>query len=176
VSRAGILKTAAFLILAGVFFGSFILPGLGKRILVDTQPQGCLPWHVYWGQQRPSSEPLVPGDLVVFDTPKMRAIDPKDAYSKLKMVAAVAGQTVSVKEGAIWIDGRYWGRFWIAPWIDSRHIDVSAPWFQNGKAVNGSWTVPVGDVLLLGTEPYSFDARYWGFLRADALGAKAQVL
>ena len=175
MSRRGILATGLWLAVSAFALAGLAVPACGKRLLLDSQPQGCLPWHVYWRGGRSNDVPPA-GSLVVFDTPKMRAIDPRDAYSKLKMVAAVPGQTVSVHDDALWIDGRYWGRFWIAPWIVQRHIAVSAPWFSDGHAVSGTWIVPPGEVLLLGTEPYSFDGRYWGFLRASQIGVRASVL
>jgi conjugal transfer pilin signal peptidase TrbI len=88
----------------------------------------------------------------------------------------VAGQAVLVHDNAIWIDGQYWGRFWIAPWIMQKHIPVDAPWFQGGHAVDGTWVIPSGEVLLLGTEPYSFDGRYWGFLKDSNIGMMATAI
>lgn len=176
ISRARILRIAAVLTALSIFLGSSVPPILGKRVLLDSQAQGCLPWPMYWAIPTQRGAAIKPGDLVVFDTPKMLAIDPNNAYGKLKMVGAVAGQSVTVKNDALWIDGQYWGKFWIAPWIASRKIDVSAPWFHDGHPVDGTWVIPPGEVLLLGTEPYSFDGRYWGTFPVSRIGVKAAVL
>jgi conjugal transfer pilin signal peptidase TrbI len=116
------------------------------------------------------------GDLVVFDSPKLQAIDPLDRQRKLKMIAALPGDVVSVKDSALWINGRYWGRFWIAKWARTASPDTAAPWFVRSAPVDGAWTVPPGQALLLGTEPLSFDGRYWGFIDLKTIASRAVVL
>ncbi len=175
MNRSRVVQLAAALALIWFVVGALVVPGLGKRVLVDNQVQGCLPWSVYWNTQaRPAQ--WRDGDLVVFDTPKMRAIDPQDRARKLKMVAALPGQTVSVRQGRLWVNGQYWGKFWLSPWVARKAPDTKAPWFQYGQAVDGTWTIPAGKVLLLGTEPLSFDGRYWGLIDLSQLGPQAIAL
>lgn len=175
MDRRRTLQIAAVLGLVWFLIGAFVVPGLGKRILVDNQAQGCLPWAVYWNTQAVPAR-WHDGDLVVFDTPKMRAIDPQDLAQKLKMVAALPGQTVSIRDGRLWVNGQYWGKFWLSQWVAHKSPSTQAPWFQHGQPVDGAWTIPAGKVLLLGTEPLSFDGRYWGLIDMTRLGPKAVAL
>jgi len=85
------------------------------------------------------------GDIVVFD-------DPSGQHPQLiKRVIAVGGQTVDVKDGAVWVDGKRL----VEPYTygkDNEPGTVSLP-----------VTVPQGQVWLMGdNRPNSGDSRFFG--------------
>jgi conjugal transfer pilin signal peptidase TrbI len=108
------------------------------------------------------------GDIVVFHTANLRSIDPDGRLAAAKVVAALPGQTVEVRHDELWVDGHYWGRLWLTPWITSMHLPVQVPWV-NGRP----FVIPPGQILTLGTEPLSYDSRYWGLIPIISLGGRA---
>jgi signal peptidase I len=92
-------------------------------------------------------EPEV-GDIVVFDNP-----DPTNKREKIyiKRVIAVAGQSVDVRDGIVWVDG----------------VALSEPYTHGVSTDPGSVslpaTVPEGHVWLMGdNRPGSGDSRFFG--------------
>ncbi|MEY2161674.1 MULTISPECIES: S26 family signal peptidase [unclassified Rhodanobacter] len=130
----------------------------------DPQVTRCLPWRVYAiNQQRP--DVVEAGRIYVYRArhiPLMR-----DGASVIKYAAAVAGDRIHVDSKGISINGRYWGP--LNPSVmEKGNVGVSD--------VTKDYTVPVGHVLMLGTEPRSWDGRYWGLLKTSQIFAKARPL
>lgn len=186
MSRRSILRAFVYLLTAAVFLFSMAGPAIKRSLglFFDGQATTCLPWRLFVVRPLADGDELTPrrappvrrGDLVTFDTDAMRAIDPNSSVLKLKMLAATAGDRVSVKGRAFWINGRYWGQFALEPWVKERGIrpdPVAAPWWGSDGPKEGEWEVPPGKVLLLGTEPLSFDARYWGWQDEKIISGRA---
>lgn len=86
-----------------------------------------------------------PGDIVVFDDPT------GSVPTLIKRVIAVGGQTLDIREGAVWVDGKKLNE----PYTYGKLTepgDVAMP-----------ITIPAGQVFLMGdNRPNSHDARYFG--------------
>lgn len=101
------------------------------------------------------SEPEV-GDIVVFD-------DPTGRHPQLiKRVIAVAGQTIDIDEGKVWIDGEPLSE----PYIHGAVTDIGTEPMP--------LTVPDGYVWLMGdNRPNSGDSRFLGAQPVDAIQGRA---
>lgn len=135
----------------------------GFRLGFDVQQaNSCLPMSVF--TYRLGSLPSSPGELVVLDSSRM----PRDARLKgrlVKFVVGLPGDTVSIREGVVRINGEVWGRTMLAPVL--------------GKPANGfdgEWTVRPGQVFTLGTTPSSYDSRYWGPAQAEWIVGVAHAI
>ncbi|SFS09388.1 signal peptidase I Serine peptidase. MEROPS family S26A [Agrococcus baldri] len=91
-----------------------------------------------------------PGQLVVFRSPE-------DGHSMLKRVVAVAGQTVAVQDGVLYVDG-------VAvrePYVDHGHVDGT---------FFGRLRVPADHVFVLGdNREFSTDSRDFGPVPLEAV-------
>jgi signal peptidase I len=104
------------------------------------------------------------GDVIVFEFP------PDPAKDFVKRVTGVAGDTVAVKDGRLWVNGRPTGdphaRFELP---DKERSPISP------RDNFGPITVPPGHVFVLGdNRDRSYDSRYWGFVGNTAI--KGRVL
>jgi len=96
------------------------------------------------------------GEYVVFVGPeKMK--EPFAGHLIIKKVAAVAGDTVKVKDGILFINGEKAGELDVADKAAKR-LGVSEDSF------NMEQVIPEGLIFVRGTKPRSFDSRYWGLL------------
>lgn len=184
MSRAFIVRASIYLLALATLLLPAGLPAIRRALglFFDGQAATCLPWRMFISRPLDEAERtrglrgLHRGELVTFHTDAMAAVDPRGEILKLKMLAALPGDRVAVKKGDLTINGHYWGRFPLEPWIKERGIKplpASAPWWRDGKAVDGEWVVPDGMVMLLGTEPLSFDSRYWGWQSAQIISGRA---
>jgi signal peptidase I len=125
------------------------------------------------------------GDIIVFEYPQDRNLD------YIKRCVAVAGDTVQVRDGLVYVNGqRYESNFgdrsgdhscvqdWRSPDACPRpraYHDMAA--FQRGAQLNrtfGPYVVPQGRVFMMGDNRYnSADSRYWGALPVDLIKGKA---
>jgi signal peptidase I len=111
-------------------------------------------------------EPVHRGDVVVFVFP----VDPTKDF--IKRVIGVAGDTVAVKNGVVWLNG--------AEMPDPhRHWEVSP---QDRSSVSprdnfGPATVPPGKLFMMGdNRDRSYDSRFWGFVDLNAVEGRATVI
>ncbi len=80
---------------------------------------------------------------------------PGQAMMLGKIVAAVAGDEVSVSSSGVSVNGRLWPMSTIKNVAaDGHRVDL--------RLRDGAFRVPRGEVLLLGWSPDSWDGRYWG--------------
>ena len=126
----------------------------GDRVMVDKRAYGVrLPFTLV---KVTHGADIARGDVVIFDSPS-------DGTRLIKRVVAVGGDTVEVREGHVHING-------VTVDEDARHLDLS---FGGGPDF-GPTRVPEGRVLALGdARGNSNDGRYFGFVRADDIYAKA---
>lgn len=104
------------------------------------------------------SDGMEQGDIVVFD-------DPAGGKPQLiKRVIAVAGQTVDVREGAVWIDGKK---------LDEPYTH-GKPTTLGPGTVQMPLVVPDGHVWMMGdNRPNSGDSRYFGPIPVDEVKGRA---
>ena len=110
--------------------------------------------------------PVRRGDVVVFVFPPDRTKD------FIKRVIGVAGDTVAVKNGVVWLNG--------APMPDPHgHFEVAA---EDRSPVSprdnfGPVTVPPGKLLMMGdNRDRSYDGRFWGFVDLNDVEGRATVI
>jgi signal peptidase I len=137
----------------------------GDRVVVDMSAYGLrVPFTAIEVVARGTP---TPGDVVVFKSPH-------DGTRLIKRVAAVSGQTVALRQGRLWIDGRplqadgEGG----AERVGDRIVQLDLS--HGGGPDIAPVTIPAGQVLVLGDHRgNSADGRYFGLVPADALYAKA---
>jgi signal peptidase I len=119
-----------------------------------------------YGQYVFQLEPVHRGDVVVFVFPPDRTKD------FIKRVIGIAGDTISVKNGVVWLNG--------AEMPDPhRHWEVSA---QERSPVSprdnfGPVTVPPGKLFMMGdNRDRSYDSRFWGFVDLNDVEGRATVI
>jgi signal peptidase I len=119
-----------------------------------------------YGQYVFHLEPVHRGDVVVFVFPPDRTKD------FIKRVIGIAGDTISVKNGVVWLNG--------AEMPDPhRHWEVSA---QERSPVSprdnfGPITVPPGKLFMMGdNRDRSYDSRFWGFVDLNDVEGRATVI
>lgn len=112
------------------------------------------PW-VIW-----EFDPPERGDIVVFDPPN------GDDKPYIKRVLALEGETISIRDGSVFVDG----------------IELDEPYIRDGitECVRGEssceWTVPEGSVFVMGdNRRNSTDSRTFGPVAVDSVIGKALV-
>ena len=76
-----------------------------------------------------------------------------DGQLIVKMVAGLPGDWVEVKQDVLYVNGKRIGG-----------LDLLQKLGKPPGALDRVATVPPGFVFVIGTEPRSYDGRYWGFL------------
>lgn len=130
------------------------------RIGLDLNEVKCLPWTAY--VVKFGRGPFYKGDYVAFKS--MHGLMGARFEGKLigKQVGAVAGDHVLVKDDVLIINDKVVGA--LSPDILSK-LGVAHRHFDRDVIV------PEGRLLALGTDPRSYDGRYWGWLNtSDVIG------
>ncbi|MDO8431043.1 MAG: signal peptidase I [Candidatus Binatus sp.] len=106
------------------------------------------------------------GDVVVFVFPPDRTKD------FIKRVIGIAGDTIQVKDGVVWLNG--------AKMPDpNAHLEVSSSDRTAGSPRDnfGPITVPAGKLFMMGdNRDRSYDSRFWGFVDDDDVEGHATVI
>ncbi len=98
-----------------------------------------------------------PGDIVVFHPPS----SPKEDY--IKRVVAVAGDTVAVHDGKLWVNGKAM----VEPYLKEQTIEGSFP----------EEAVPAGSFFAMGdNRNESGDSRVFGPVKVDQILGRAFVI
>ena len=146
-----------------LFFALFLLitaSVLNLRLLYDEQNVSCLQFTLYLVRYHHVDE-FKRGDIIVF-TPNQQMGYLFDGKVIVKMVGAVPGDIVSVRNGQFSINNKVFGSLDIVK-SASKYLKRDMASFDRTE------TVPSGSIFMVGTLPHSFDGRYWGFLPQDAV-------
>lgn len=94
------------------------------------------------------------GDIVVFKAPPASHLE----EVMIKRVIALPGETVSIKDGVVYING----------------IPLEEPELEKPREDFNPVTVPENSIFVMGdNRNNSFDSRFWGVLEKDLVIAKA---
>jgi signal peptidase I len=110
--------------------------------------------------------PVHRGDVVVFVFPPDRTKD------FIKRVVGVAGDTIQVKDGVVWLNGQK---------MDDPHAHMEAA-AQDRSPVSprdnfGPVTVPAGKLFMMGdNRDRSYDSRFWGFVDHNDVEGRATLI
>jgi len=164
LSRRSIVVAGILMATVACVVAPLGLSGIQQRyaISMDPQWQSCLPWSTFFVRYgKPRS--IHAGELVLFRDKKL---DPTGFGNlpAIKYVAGGPGTVMEIRKDGVWIDGKFWGRMWLLPWMRMIHV---------GSLPYGRYVVPPGKVLLMGTTPGSFDGRYWGFASVHRIYGEA---
>lgn len=132
-----------------------------------------------------------PGDIIVFKYPK----DPKLDY--IKRCIAIAGQTVEIRDGTVYVDGKAEGEsektksLYDSEEQGGQYVDYYQITKDNGKKYTirlwesenrsnrnfGPTKVPEGHLFVMGdNRDNSSDSRYWGYLPRENVVGQALVI
>jgi signal peptidase I len=132
---------------------------IGDRIVVDK-----LSYHLHG---------VGTGDIVVFSTPANEACAGPPVTDLVKRVIALSGQTISLSEGKVYINGSLLPEPWLPAAIRSETYPgpSAAPY-----SLHHPYRVPGGDVYVMGdNRPESCDSRYWGPIRQSTIVGKVDL-
>lgn len=134
---------------------------VGDRLMVNKLRYGAkVP---YTGKRLPGTGKLRRGDIIVFVFPD----DPKRDF--IKRFVAFGGETVEIRGGDLYIDGRREE----APDIKNIFYYNRGDFGEEGVPVR----VPEGNLFVLGdNSASSHDSRFWGFVPEKNLIGKAEFI
>lgn len=164
VRRKFIIKTvvwsAVAWVLATMAAGNF---AQHYRIGLDLDKVKCLPWTAYFIEI--GRYPAVKGEYVAFVANNDLMGQKFNGKLIGKMVLAVAGDKITIKHDVLYVNDAK---------IDVLHL------IQRLRAKPGQfdteYIIPKGKFFAYGTEPRSYDSRYWGLVSEDIISGKASPL
>lgn len=164
--RAGAVALGMFLLVTGIFG----VIGKHYRLSFDVQQHQCLPWTAFLvSLKRPDT--LRRGDVVAyFPNGQMRhgfdkwiaaAPTPYGRFG-VKMVGAVPGDLLEIRADVSYVNGHETGK-----------LDLVTRLGRSPGGFDRVERISPGHYLLVGTEPRSYDGRYWGVVSHDQIIGKA---
>ena len=159
------IKILAFLVVSaavglGLFMQFFTLG------LPSAQFSGCLSYDVFLVSKTDLTVKRGGIYAITLDRPLLGKIQ---AGAKLiKIVAAVGGDTVRIERDGVWVNE---DSFYPVPLeVVARHQHI------NPSQLQKTFTVPFGELFLLGNTPISYDSRFWGTINEKNVIGRAFVL
>ena len=169
MSRIERLAIVGMFALSGTMFAYEVAARAGLRFNVDQS----MPLGAYWFIPGPVwrgavVQACLPQKLADYAKSRGYLIDgtcPTGVMPIVKVLAALPGDTVSVSDSAVSINGQPWPSSAIRS-RDSvgRRVDLRLP--------SGRYTCPPNTVFLMGENPRSWDARYWGCVPRSSVAGR----
>ncbi len=132
---------------------------VGDRIVVDK-----LAYHLH-GVGR--------ADIVVFSTPPLEDCAGPPVADLVKRVMGLPGETISLTDGKVYIDGRFLPEPWLP--ASARNATYPGPAGQP-YSLHHAYRIPSGDVFMMGdNRTESCDSRYWGPVRESTIVGKVDL-
>ena len=132
----------------------------GNPMLSLRCPESLLPWTK---KRLPGFRKPQRGDVIVFVYP----VDPTKDF--IKRLIAVGGETVEIKDGTIYINGKEI----TDPRIKRTYYYNRGDYGAVGQVVH----VPPGYVFVMGDNSgSSYDSRYWGFVPQENIVGRADII
>ncbi len=147
-AKFGSVLLGSLLLFTGVSSVQQSLPPY--HIIVGRQSVSCLPWDVFFWR-KPDTVVFKRHDLVLFPARNMGPYFP-DGAAVVKMAAGVPGDRILIRNGILYINGE-----WIGDVRDGARALKKPMNYWDKEYVLGK-----DEVFMLGTEPRSYDSRYWG--------------
>jgi signal peptidase I len=132
---------------------------IGDRIVVDK-----LSYHLHGVGQ---------GDIIVFSTPPNENCAGPPVADLVKRVIGLPGETISLAEGRVYINGRVLPE----PWLPAATRTESLPGpSAQPYALHHTYRIPAGDVYVMGdNRALSCDSRFWGPLAESKIVGKVDL-
>jgi signal peptidase I len=113
------------------------------------------------------------GNIVVFTTPPNENCAGPPVSDLVKRVIGLPGETISLKDGNVYIDGRLLPEPFLPPKIrDDTYPGPSTEPYS----LHQPYRVPAGDVYVMGdNRPFSCDSRFWGPIRESTIVGKVDM-
>ncbi len=162
-----VLAVVAALLLRTFAVATFSIPSgsmeptlkIGDRIIVNK-----LSYHLHSVDR---------GNIVVFTTPPSENCGGGPVSDLVKRVIGLPGETISLAQGRVFINGRVLEEAWLPP--DMRDKTQPGP-LVAPFSLEHQYRVPVGDVFVMGdNRTDSCDSRYWGPVRVSTIVGKVDV-
>lgn len=134
------------------------------RFGYDGQVHRCLPERFFLISLDPHQPQR--GELLAFKAERMEPFF-RSGTTVVKVVAGVPGDDVEVKDGALFINGI--SRVLLQPKALERIGKTAEQLARHARLADGQY-------LVLGTEPGSYDGRYWGAVEARQVVGQARAL
>jgi signal peptidase I len=132
---------------------------IGDRIVVDK-----LSYHLHGADT---------GDIIVFGTPPDEDCAGPPVADLVKRVIGLPGQTISLSEGQVYIDGKLLAEPWLPPSV--RQETYPGP-SNDPYSLHQAFRIPAGDVYVMGdNRPESCDSRYWGPVPESTIVGKVDL-
>ena len=170
-AEALVIAGISGLVITTFFIQAFKIPSgsmvptfnIGDRLFVDKFLYSARVPFVNWRIPFPSARQPKRGDIIVFVSTEERSKD------LIKRLIALGGETVEIKEGKIYINGKALDG---PSSIRSVYYYNAGEYGKEGRAV----TVPQDSYYVLGdNSANSRDSRYWGFVPKKNLIGRALI-
>ncbi len=153
-----------------LFIGGAIASQFGRDVFLkshgiyfEKHTMGCLPWMFYMADKQ--VQQVNRGDVMLFAS---RGAVPlfKDGSPLVKMVIGMPGDKIVSKDGKLFVNGRYWGSLVHG----LLHFHKPAGFWDRDIVLQKD------EYFMLGSEPRSFDSRFWGVVRREQFRAKLHLI
>jgi conjugal transfer pilin signal peptidase TrbI len=136
------------------------------RIVYDSiKGANCLPYSVFLVDLRDRA--VERDEYVAFVSMQMEPFYQNGTLA-VKLVAGVPGDHVTVNAKGVSVNGRYMGSL--------LHLQDGERLWRMGRRVDEverDEQVPVGHLWMMGTNPRSYDSRYWGYIQKSQVVGRA---